>query len=184
MRFSELADVPIVKGGLDVAFYGRERRPIQGRQPYLAAARTLLVESGCTVRNWRKSNTGSAWTKSEDWGIEVPIPRGPLSYGTLAHEVAHQTLHRGGSTPRWLEEIEAWEWSLATFDRFDLPGADRLQRDASKHLAQVVARKTLRHSKHPESMLLRMHGRWPIWAIADLVHVDAQGIYRAPETSS
>jgi hypothetical protein len=96
------------------------------------AGAALLAETGCTVRKWRTKTTGVAYTNADDWGIEAPRPRGALSFATFAHEVAHQVLHRRNSKPRWLEEIEAWEWALAQFDRFDLPGVLVAQEDAAE----------------------------------------------------
>jgi len=154
---------------------GPERRTMAGWEPFLGAAAALLVESGCTVRNWRSSpRSGAAYTRSLDWGIEVPEPRGPISYCTFAHEIGHQMLHRSNSTPRWVEEVEAFEYALATFDRFDLPGRGRAQADASRALV-TTARKTLRRAKAPGSMWLRMHGRWPLWALDDLLHAGFGG---------
>lgn len=119
------------------------------RNPYEVAAETLLRETGCTVRKWRKNNTGTAYTSSDDWGIESPRPRGPISFGTFAHEVGHQELHRHNSAPRWLEEIEAWEYSLAQFDRFGLEGQEKARADAVKCIVWACVKASKRCS--PES---------------------------------
>lgn len=131
------------------------------KEQYRKAGDQLLVESGCTVRRWRTGNSGSAWTSDADWGIEVPEPRGPISFGTFAHEVGHQLLHRqNGSTPRWLEEIEAWEYALDQFDRFELPGKERSQRDAAGALVYAAHKANRRCSPETAQAIL---DRYPAW---------------------
>lgn len=128
---------------------------------YPAAAHLLLRETGCTVRRFRKSNTGIAYTNDDDWGIEVPTPRGPISFGTFAHEVGHQVLHRHGARPRWLEELEAWEYALAQFERFQLPGVDQARDDAAKSLVYAAV-KAHRRQLSAENLAL-MLARYPDW---------------------
>jgi hypothetical protein len=112
--------------------------------------------------------TGVAWVEDDDWGIEVPEPRGSVSYGVFAHEVAHQLLHRkNGSTPRWLEEIEAWEWSLATFARFDLPGIEKVEAKAAGSLAYAVG-KALRRSTRKTALRREIWARVPDFALIDV----------------
>lgn len=130
------------------------------RSDYRVAAEALLRESGCTVRRWRTSNTGRAFTRSDDWGIEVPQPRGPVSFGVYAHEVGHQMLHREGSRPRWLEELEAWEYALAQFDRFQLRGIERCRSDAAKSLVYAAAKANRRCSPETAQAIL---DRFPDW---------------------
>lgn len=138
------------------------------REQFEAAAARLLAESGCTVRRWRTGNTGAAWTRDADWGIEVPEPRGPISFGTFAHEVGHQMLHRGnGSTARWLEEIEAWEYALAQFDRFELPGRERAQADAAKCLRYAASKAERRCGPATAQLIL---DRMPAWVWAGTEH--------------
>lgn len=138
--------------------------PLAGRFPWEPAARTLIGESGCTVHRWRSSNTGIAYTRSDDWGIEVPQPRGPVSFGVLAHEVAHQLHHRygKGSRPRWLEELEAEEWALQQFARLGLPEAEVYQRTARRHL-QRVADRVVRHRKLTPETAEALLARFPDW---------------------
>lgn len=63
-----------------------------------------------------------------------------MSFATFAHEIAHHLLHRGNSVPRWLEEIEAWEYALDQFERFELPGVDDARRDAVRCLHYAAAK--------------------------------------------
>jgi hypothetical protein len=119
---------------------------------YEAAAAVLLRESGCTVRRWRSNINGQSFD-GPDWGLEAPRPRGPVSFGVLAHEVAHHLLHLHGNgrsdTPRWMEEVEAEEWALAQFDRLGLPGRARYERSVVAHLAHTFG-KAIRRRVHPD----------------------------------
>jgi hypothetical protein len=101
-----------------------------------AAVDQLIKESGVTVRRWRKHNSGVAYTGANDWGVEIPVPKGPVSFCIAAHEIGHQVKHRkNGRTPRWVEEVEAWEYALAMLERFELPDkAGRATRTATKSL--------------------------------------------------
>ena len=134
-----------------------------GREPYLSAAEALLRESGCIVRRWRSRSTGIAYTESVEWEIEVPEPRGPVSFATFAHEVGHQMLHRRNSKPRWREELEAWEYALAQFERFGLPGEDRARADAAKSLARA-AEKAVRRSRRGSDLAREILLVFPEWA--------------------
>ena len=133
--------------------------------PYQDAADVLLRETGCTVRKWRQNTTGTAYTKSDDWGIESPRPRGPLSFAVFAHEVGHQLLHRHNSAPRWLEEIEAWEYALEQFDRFELDGKDDAQTRGAKSLRYAAHKASQRCSPATAYAILE---RMPLWVDADL----------------
>ena len=125
---------------------------------YQLAALALLDESGCTVRAWRKRATGVAYTRSADWGIEVPTPTTARRFGVFAHEVGHQVLHRDSHRQRWLEEVEAWEYALEQFDRFDLDGREHAQHDAESFIAYAV-RKALRRSTKRLELLERIADR-------------------------
>lgn len=105
-----------------------------GREPWRSATAALLDEHGLSVRKWRSSTTGCAY---RDYPlIEGPEPRGRVSFAVLAHEVGHKALHGRGSKPRWLEEVEAWEFALAQFQRFRLgdPGVG-VRRRAERGIA-------------------------------------------------
>lgn len=147
---------------------------MNGREPYLTAAQTILRESGCTVAKWRTGMGGVARVRDPDWAIECPEPRGPISYAVLAHEVAHQLLHRTGSLPRWREELEAWLWAIDTFERFDLPGVERVRADAVKYMNHAV-HKSLRRSRTSESkrtLARQMVAVLPEWMLDVLAPLD------------
>ena len=126
--------------------------------PYEIAAAVLIRESGCTVREYRKGNSGRAYT-ADDWGIDVPRPRGPISFGTFAHEVAHQLLHRYGSRQRWVEEVEAEEFAIKCFDRFDLDGRERYEQNATRHLAGSFM-KAVRRSGRLAAVIKEKYPEW------------------------
>lgn len=142
---------------------------MNGREPYLSAAATLLRESGCTVTVWRTTSSGVADIRSADWLIEVPEPRGPVSYATFAHEVGHQMLHRypRSRKRRWLEELEAWEFALDTFVRFDLPGIDAARADAARCMSWACS-KGLRRTRDrgaARCLAAEMIARVPEWML-------------------
>jgi hypothetical protein len=133
------------------------------RNRYEEAAAALVVSSGVTVRKYRERNTGVAFTTADDWGIEVPHPRGPISFATFAHEVGHQLLHRHNSTPRWLEEIEAWEFALSCFERFELSGVERARHDAAKSLVYAAV-KALRNPRTSDETRRALRSRYAwVW---------------------
>jgi hypothetical protein len=129
---------------------------------YTEAAFVLLAETGCTVRRWRTGLSGVAHTSAADWGIQSPPPTTALRFGIFAHEVAHQVLHRSSSQPRWLEEIQAWEWSLDQFRRFDLAGAADAERRATEWSIPQAFRKALRRGVPVTRFYACDEARW--WA--------------------
>jgi hypothetical protein len=131
-------------------------------EAYERAAAALLASSGCTVRRYRTKTTGTAYTTSDDWGIEVPRPRGPVSFAVFAHEVAHQLLHRSNSKPRWLEEIEAWEFALDCFPRFELSGVERARRDAARSLRYAFLKAGRRAKPETVATMVERFPRW-VW---------------------
>jgi hypothetical protein len=132
---------------------------------YRAAADVLIRESGVTVRKWRKGSNGTAYTKSDDWGIESPEPNGSVSFAVFAHEVGHQCLHRRNSTPRWQEEIEADEFALAQFERFDLAGIEQARAFAARCLAYSFS-KAIRRSPRLAGVIASEYPEWMALALA------------------
>lgn len=131
--------------------------PLEGKEPFLSAAQTLLDETGCEIKRYRKASTGVAYTKSPEWWIVVPRPTTPERFGVFAHEVGHQVLHRFNSAPRWLEEIEAWEYAEQQVARFELPPIDprRIERCVDYALSKAI-----RRSSDPEALLAKVPERW------------------------
>lgn len=126
---------------------------------YEQAASELIRRSGCTVRRYRTNLRGTAYTKAEDWGIEVPRPTTAKRFAVFAHEVGHQMLHRSnGDTPRYVEEAEAWEYALAAFDEFGLPGKEDAVALATSAMRYAIA-KAVRRKADPDVI----RGRIPGW---------------------
>ena len=119
----------------------------------------LVQESGVTIRRWRNTNSGVAYTGAKDWGVEIPVPKGPVTFCTAAHEIGHQMLHRNnGKTPRWVEEVEAWEYALNALDRFQLPGYERALKSATKAI-----RHSFNKARRRGVTLETIEARFPEW---------------------
>jgi hypothetical protein len=133
---------------------------------YRDAADALVRESGVTIKRVRSSNSGGAYTRSDGWEIEAPDPRGPISFGVFAHEVGHQMLHRGARKPRWIQEVEAEEWALAQFDRFDLDGKERYRLRAARNVGWSFA-KAIRRNRLLTKTIVATYPEW--WVLAEAV---------------
>lgn len=131
--------------------------PLEGKEPFLTAAQTLLDETGCEIKLYRKECSGFAYTTSPEWWIVVPRPTTPERFGTFAHEVGHQVLHRFNSKPRWLEEIEAWEYAVEQIERFGLP---ELPPDHVPHRLDYSLSKAVRRCSDVEALTARVPERW------------------------
>ena len=129
-----------------------------------AAADTLLRESGASVTKYRRSMSGVAFTgplteRGSKVEIEAPEPKGPISFAIFAHEIGHQVLHRdNGRTPRWKEEVEAWEFALKAVQRFDLPGYERVEARAARSIAYAF-RKARRRGVEVDTI----KNAYPVW---------------------
>lgn len=129
---------------------------------YVAAAAELLASSGCTIRSWRSSLTGVAYTRSTEWAIEVPMPTTARAFGVFAHEVGHQVLHRGNSAPRWLEEVQAWEYALDRAEiLLDRAAVEAIEDDAREGIAYAFG-KALRRGLAVSVLYANDEARW--WA--------------------
>ena len=137
-------------------------RFIKTPNPYEEAAALLVRESGVTIRKYRKAMTGIAYVNDEDWGIEAPEPRGPVSFAVFAHEVGHQLLHRTRNRPRWQEEIEAWEYAIHQFDRLGLDGRGLAFSRAALGVRWAIV-KALKRSPRRDALaadIIRQHPQW------------------------
>ena len=136
------------------------RHRVPGREPWRSATAGLLDQYGLEVRRWRSSTTGCAYHHTPE--IEGPEPRGRVSFAVLAHEVGHKALSHGRSKPRWLEEVEAWDFALHQFDRLGLgdPGAG-VRRRARRGIAHSFGM-AIRRGADPERIAAAAPGWWRV----------------------
>lgn len=104
------------------------------------------------IRKWRKSMSGCAWQVVYRDGtvarlIESPYPTGPMSCAIFLHEVGHHAIGFGVWRPRCLEELRAWEWSLATMYKHKLNVTPAVQKRMHDSLSYAVAKAVRRGLK-------------------------------------
>lgn len=131
--------------------------PVEGREPWVSAARSLLSEHELVVRKWRSNSSGRAYWIGRE--IEAPRPTGYKSFAVLAHEVAHKVLEHGGSGPRWKQEVEAWDWALEQFTALGLPGRRKVTRWITPRVAYAFG-KAVRRGADP----LTIKRTYPTWS--------------------
>lgn len=132
--------------------------------PYRKAADALMTEHHVIVKlPYRKSTTGRAYISQRM--ILTPDPRGPISFGTFAHEVGHVALGHSSGKPRWVEETEAWEFAMRAFIRFGLRGYERAHADAGACLAYSYS-KAIRRGVAPAVI----EAAFPSWWSDALAH--------------
>jgi hypothetical protein len=132
---------------------------IEGTEPWVSAAETLLDRHDIALEKHRKSMSGVALHVG---GIEAPEPRGAKSYAIFAHEVGHKVLHSdNGAYPRWREEIEAWDFALASFSEFDLSGQRKIRPWVAKKIARSVHKARV---KDRGKLIKEFRRDYPGWA--------------------
>jgi hypothetical protein len=97
------------------------------------------------VRKWRSSMSGCAWELRYRDGsvvrmIESPYPKGPMSCAVFLHEVGHHAIGLGVHSPRCLEELRAWEWSLKTMRELGLNVTPAVERRFERSMRYAVAK--------------------------------------------
>jgi hypothetical protein len=112
--------------------------------PFELAAGALIIASGCKLRATRSGSSGIAYTRSDDWGIEAPRPRGPVSFA---------------KPPRWVREVEAWTFALACFPAFGLAGVDKAEARARRSVGYAFA-KSIRRNR---GVARKIADRFPLW---------------------
>jgi hypothetical protein len=120
-------------------------RSAQMQRRYDALVVEMKSRHGVRVRKWRRSMSGCAWIVRYRNGdlvrmMEAPYPRGPMSCAVFLHEVGHHAIGIGRWSPRCLEELKAWEWSLATMREFGFNVTDPVLRRVERSLRYAVAK--------------------------------------------
>jgi hypothetical protein len=128
---------------------------VEGTEPWKSAAQQLLDETNAEVVVWR-SNIGGRCYPTLD-AIEVPRPKSAVSFAVFAHEIAHLR-HQTTTKPRYQEEVEAWEFALAQFNRFGLRLPRRVREQARRSIRYAFA-KAVRRGANPD-VISRAHPRW------------------------
>jgi hypothetical protein len=130
----------------------REVKPGGMADRYDRVTREMLATYGIRVRKWRTSMSGVAWTVTYTDGsisrlIESPKPKGPMSAAIFLHEVGHHAIGIGAVKPRCLEELRAWEFSLAAMQREGLnvtPAVRKRMHDAMTYAAAKAIRRGIK----------------------------------------
>jgi len=115
------------------------------QQRYDALVAHMKEHHRFRVRKWRSSMSGCAWELRYRDGsvvrmIESPYPKGPMSCAVFLHEVGHHAIGLGMHSPRCLEELRAWEWSLATMREFGLNITPAVVRRFERSMRYAVAK--------------------------------------------
>ena len=98
---------------------------------YAEAGDILLEEffaDGGKIRKWRDWMAGAAWYETKE--IACPMPRTAKSFEIFAHEVGHILANPDRKAPSWKRELQASEYALEQFERFNL----KLPRETKKHI--------------------------------------------------
>ena len=76
-----------------------------------------------------------------------------MSAAIFLHEIGHHVIGFGRYRPRCLEELKAWEWSLAEMERLDLNVTSAVRKRMCDSLEYAVAKALRRGLKRlPESL--------------------------------
>ncbi len=110
---------------------------------YEVAGNQLLERYGITVKTIRRTMSGIAYI--EDKAISAPAPKQALSFAIFAHEVGH--IANGKFSPRWLEELRAWQFSLACFKEFGFTISREVRQRMKYSLAFALAKALNRNMK-------------------------------------
>jgi len=119
----------------------------------------MKTRYGIRVRKWRASTTGCAWEIRYRNGqrvrmLESPYPRGPMSCAVFLHEVGHHAIGLGRWSPRCLEELKAWEWSLAVMREKGFNVTPAVERRVHRSLQYALAKARKRGLKQVPAELV------------------------------
>jgi hypothetical protein len=144
---------PQSKAGAPAKGPARARRPRRGpserQRTYDALVEEMKATYGFRVRKWRRSMSGCAWELLFTDGrrqrlLESPYPKSPLSCSIFLHEVGHHAIGLGAVRPRCLEELRAWQWSLAAMEARGLEIDDKVRDRVRRSMEYAVAKATRR----------------------------------------
>jgi hypothetical protein len=133
----------------------RPRRPrarSATQETYDAVVAEMKATYGFKVRKWRRSMSGCAWELLYRDGrrqrmLESPYPKSPISCAIFLHEVGHHAIGLGAVRPRCLEELRAWQWSLAAMEARGLAIDDRTRVRFRRSMEYAVAKSLRRGAK-------------------------------------
>ena len=125
------------------------RGPSARQQAYDRLVAEMKATYGFRVRRWLRSMSGCAWELRYRDGrvqrmLESPYPKSPLSCAIFLHEVGHHAIGLGAVRPRCLEELRAWEWSLAAMEARGLAIDERTRTRFRRSMEYAVAKATRR----------------------------------------
>ncbi len=124
----------------------RQAKRTSARQAgYDRVVEEMKATYGFRVRKWRRSMSGCAWELVYRDGrrqrmLESPYPKSPLSCSIFLHEVGHHAIGLGVVRPRCLEELRAWQWSLAAMEERGLEIDDRVRDRFRRSMEYAVAK--------------------------------------------
>ncbi|MEL6329289.1 MAG: hypothetical protein AAFR38_06475 [Planctomycetota bacterium] len=131
---------------------------------YEAVTRLMLDRYGVRVRKWRTSMSGVAWEVrgvGADGAmrvaryIEAPRPKGPMSAAVFLHEIGHHAIGVGAVKPRCLEELRAWQFSLAAMEEHGLNVTDGVRKRVELSMRYAVDKAVRRGMKRLPAELKR-----------------------------
>ena len=139
----------------------KRESPTQAR--YRTMQRDMLERYGVRVRKWRSNSSGVAWQITYADGsvsrlIESPRPTGPVSAAIFLHEIGHHAIGFGVYSPRCLEELEAWCFSLDQMEAWDLAITDRVRKRVHESLVYAVDKARRRGLKRLPAALIPYAG--------------------------
>ena len=127
----------------------RRKEPSDRQRRYDALVEEMKATYAFRVRKWRRSMSGCAWELVFTDGrrqrlLESPYPKSPLSCSIFLHEVGHHAIGLGAVRPRCLEELRAWQWSLAAMEARGLEIDERVRDRVRRSMEYAVAKATRR----------------------------------------
>lgn len=139
----------------------RPAKRVSARQAaYDAVVEEMKATYGFRVRKWRRSMSGCAWELLYRDGrrqrmLESPYPKSPLSCSIFLHEVGHHAIGLGVVRPRCLEELKAWEWSIAAMEARGLEVDEKVRDRFRRSMEYAVAKASRRGIKSLPDELVR-----------------------------